>query len=80
VIKSEKAKKPKNIDENKKREVEKAMAESKVECLENKIREIDSAMAVPGPGYEELNRLYCMKEDLSKELDAVMEMWLSFNN
>jgi len=31
-------------------------------------------------GYEELNKLYCRKEELSKELDEVMELWLSFTN
>lgn len=80
VVKTEKAKKPKAVDENKKREVEKAKVETKVESLENEIKEIDLAMAVSGLDYEELNKLYCRKEKLSKELDEVMELWLSFNN
>lgn len=79
VVKCEKVKKPRNIDESKKREAEKAKAETRVEYLENEIREIDTAMAAEGIGYEELNKLYCRKEDLSKELDEVMEMWLSIN-
>jgi hypothetical protein len=80
VAKSEKIKKPKNIDENKKKEAEQAKVETRVENLENEIKELDLAMAATQLEYEELNKLYCRKDDLSKELDAVMELWLSFNN
>lgn len=77
---SKKVKKPTNIDETKKKEAEKAKIETRIENLEREIQEIDLAMADNKLGYEELNRLYCKKEDLSKELDAVMELWVSFNN
>jgi ATP-binding cassette, subfamily F, member 3 len=80
VVKSEKVKVPRNIDESKKTEAEKAKAQTRVESLENEIKDIDSAMAADRLDYEELNQLYCRKEDLSKELDEVMELWLSFNN
>jgi ATP-binding cassette, subfamily F, member 3 len=76
VMKAEKVKKPKNVDENKKRDVEKAKAETKVESLESEIKDIDLAMAAPGLDYEKLNNLYCRKEALSKELDTAMELWL----
>jgi ATP-binding cassette subfamily F protein 3 len=80
VVKSEKAKKPKNIDESKKQEVEKAKALSKLESLENEIRDIDLAMADSRLHHEELNKVYSRKEELNKELDGVMELWLSFSN
>lgn len=80
VVKSEKVKKPRNINEIKQKEAEKAKGETRVESLENEIREIDLKMADSGLNYEELNKLYSMKEGLGKELDAVMELWLSLNN
>lgn len=80
VIKAEKIKKPRNIDESKKKEAEKAKAEKRVESLENEIRELDLAMSNSLLDYEELNKLYCRKEELNKELDIVMEAWLSLEN
>ncbi|ARC86100.1 miro-like family protein [Clostridium argentinense CDC 2741] len=80
VIKAEKNKKPRNIDESKKKEAEKAKAEKRVESLENEIRELDLAMSNSLLDYEELNKLYCRKEELNKELDIVMEAWLSLEN
>jgi ATPase subunit of ABC transporter with duplicated ATPase domains len=79
VAKNEKNKKAINIDESKSKEAEETKIEKRVESLENEIREIDSAMAVSALDYEELNKLYCRKDDLYKELDAVMELWLSFD-
>jgi ATP-binding cassette subfamily F protein 3 len=78
--KSKKVKKPIEIDECKKKEVEKAKALTIAESLENQIRDIDLAMADARLHYEELNKLYARKEELSNELDAAMELWLSFNN
>lgn len=80
VIKAEKIKKPKNIDESKKKEAEKAKALTRVSSLENEIRELDLAMSDSLLDYEELNKLYCRKEDLNKELDIAMELWLSLEN
>lgn len=80
VVKSEKVKKPRNIDESKKMEAEKAKIETKATNLDNEIKEIDLAMAYSKVHYEELNKLYSRKEELSKELDGVMELWLNFNN
>lgn len=80
VVKIEKVKKTKNIDESKKKETEKARVEARVESLEREINEIDLAMAVPGVGYEELNKLFLRKEELSKELDTVMNLWLEYAN
>jgi len=80
MLKPEKIKKPKNIDESKKKELEKAKVERIIEGLENEINDIDLAMTDDKLGYEELNKLYCKKDDLSKELDGVLELWVSFNN
>lgn len=80
IIKPEKVKKPRDIDEGKKKETEKAKSLIRVEGLENEIKEIDLAMAAHGLDYEELNKLYCKKEELNKELEEAMEMWLSLNN
>jgi len=65
----EKTKKQKNIDENKKRETEAAKLEATIETLENEIKDIDRAMETPELNYEELNKLYCKKERLNKELE-----------
>ena len=59
MVKSEKVKKPRNIDESKKKEAEKAKALTRIESLENEIKEIDLAMADSRLHYEELNKLYC---------------------
>jgi ATP-binding cassette subfamily F protein 3 len=80
VVKTEKIKKPRNIDETKKKEAEKTKFETKVQYLEQEIKEIDMAMAASCMDYEELNKLYCRKEELIKELDSAMELWLSFNS
>lgn len=79
-IKKQKVRKLGNIDEIKKKETEKIKIETRIESLENEIKEIDSAMAADRIGYEELNKMYCRKEELNKELNAVMEMWLSYND
>lgn len=78
VGKSEK--KQKNNHEDIKQEAVKAKALARIESLENEIREVDVAMASNEMGYEELNKLFCRKQDLSKELDSVMDLWLSFGN
>lgn len=78
-VKTVKTKKPKNIDENKKKETEKAKLEATVEELEEHIAELDSEMAAEGLNHEELNKLYCRKEELTKELDSLMETWLAYN-
>lgn len=77
--KNEKPKKLKSIDDSKKKEEEKAKLEARIQYLENEIREIDEAMAADGLHYEELNKLYCSRNELNKELDEVMELWLGFN-
>lgn len=78
-VKPEKVKKPKKVDEGKKRELEKVKVEKIIEGLENEINHIDVAMTDDKLDYEELNKLYCEKEELSIKRDEAMEMWLSLN-
>jgi ATPase subunit of ABC transporter with duplicated ATPase domains len=75
---SKKIKKPTNIDEIKKKEAEKAKVQARIENLEREIQEIDLAMADAEIHYEELSKLYSRKEELNKEFDGVMGVWLSF--
>ena len=77
TVKGEKVKLPRNVDEKRKREAEKTKALARAESLENAIKEINLSMADHRLDYEELNKLFCKKEALSKELDQVMELWLS---
>ncbi len=79
MIKQEKGKKPKMVDEDKQREVEKAKVERIIEVLENEIRDIDAAMTDDKLDYENLNKLYCKKEELSSKRDEAMELWVSLN-
>jgi ATP-binding cassette, subfamily F, member 3 len=80
AAKPEKAKKSKAEDESKKREAERSKVEARVESLEQEISEIDTAMAEESLDYEELNALYCRKEELNKELENNMELWMGFNS
>lgn len=52
------------------------MIEKEIERIEQEIRELDVAMAVEGIDYEELNKLYTKKEQLSLELELLLEQWL----
>lgn len=79
VIKPEKVKKPKKVDEDKQKEVEKAKVERIIEGIENEIKDIDVAMTDDKLDYENLNKLYCKKEELSSKRDEAMELWVSLN-
>ncbi len=58
------------------REQDNADLMKRIDLLENNIKELDDAMLAPGLGYEELNSLYCKREDLARELDNAMERWM----
>ncbi|WP_335872630.1 ribosomal protection-like ABC-F family protein [Bacillus sp. 2205SS5-2] len=51
----------------------------RIEALEKKIREFDASMTAAELEYEELNQLFGEKEDLVKELDSMMELWMGFS-
>jgi ATPase subunit of ABC transporter with duplicated ATPase domains len=88
IVRNEKNKKARNTEFNKKKygkegEIEaqkeaeiEAEIEAKVESLEKEIKVLDAAMAASGLNYEELNRMYDKKEELSKKLDSAMDLWL----
>lgn len=79
-MKKEKVKKHRNNDDNKKRELEVSEIEYLITFLENKIRDIERVMSNAELDYEDLNKLYSTKEDLDKELDSAMSLWVNFNN
>lgn len=51
-----------------------------IEGLEKEIEEISRRMNLPDIQLEELNRLYCEREELSARLDSCMEEWLNSNS
>jgi len=59
-------------------EAEKTKALSKIENLEKEIFELDLVMALNPVDYEELNKLYSKKQDLTTELDLAMELWMGY--
>lgn len=77
VVKIETVKQQKEKPKSLKKEVDEAKTLAKIERLEGELKEIDLAMAVDGLDYEELNKLYGRKVELSNELESVMDLWLS---
>ncbi|WP_335527857.1 ATP-binding cassette domain-containing protein [Bacillus sp. JJ1532] len=78
IGKTEKVKKQRNKSEDSKKEAAREKALATIESLEQEISRIDMAMAGDQMDYEELNKLYGRKLELSKELESAMELWLSF--
>lgn len=74
--KKEKVKKPTLRNENQRKEIEQDQIETKIESVENEIRDLDLAMTAEELGYEDLNKLYQRKNDLGKELETLMALWL----
>lgn len=58
-----------------KRGISLSRLESEIGLLEDEIMEIDKLMSEPDINYEELNRLYCEREELNKKLDEMIEVW-----
>lgn len=71
VIKKEKKKK--EVDEVKKRESEIKKLEAKIQHLEKELEEVEVTMTNSELHYEELNELFSRKEELSEELESVIE-------
>ncbi|WP_409304116.1 ribosomal protection-like ABC-F family protein [Peribacillus sp. SCS-155] len=80
VSNRQQGKKQRNRQEGVNREAEKEKALARIEGLEHEIKEIDAEMAGEQMDYEELNKLYRRKERLNHELEAALELWLSFSN
>ena len=77
VIKKEKKKK--EVDEVKKRESKIKKLETKIQRLEKELEEIESTMTNSELHYEELNELFSRKEELTEELESVMEEWVKIS-
>lgn len=80
MVRQEKPKKPKSVDESKGKAGEVVKIEENIARLEKEIMDLDVAMADNLLDYEELNKLYCRRDELTKELDLVMEQWIRLNN
>ena len=76
TVKKEQPKGLMNTSRNSRKEDEAAEIEMKMEYLEHEINNLDKLMAASGLDYEELNRHYIRKEEVMKELDSLMEVWL----
>ena len=74
-----KEKKKNEIDETKKRESEIKKLEGRIQGLEEEISGLEEDMSDPTMNYEELNKLFLKKEELSLELENVMEEWMKIN-
>lgn len=79
VVKQPVAKKraEKPVEEDKQRELELQKLERRIKELENEIICVEVAMAANPSDYEELDRLYSKKENLNRELEEMMELWVS---
>lgn len=62
-----------NENSNKK---EMSIMEDRIKIIENQIKEIESCMEMAGSDFEELNKLHTMKEQLSSELDSILNEWI----
>jgi ATP-binding cassette, subfamily F, member 3 len=51
--------------------------ESRVNAIEIKLSEIEASMENSKTDFEELNRLFIRKEELTRELDALLEEWVN---
>lgn len=58
-----------------KKEAEKTL--SKIEKLENEIRKLDAMLSSSDVEYEEIHKLFNRKQELTKELDTHMEIWMN---
>ncbi len=56
------------------------MLEDKMKAMEEEMKKIDKSMSMPEVNYDELNKLYCKKEELNGEFEKLMEAWLSQSN
>ena len=63
-----------------KRDMDLSKLESEIKLLEDEVKAIDEYMSVPDVSYNELNRLYCEREELNKKLDKMIEVWIRYNN
>ncbi|MGH4122829.1 MAG: ribosomal protection-like ABC-F family protein [Clostridium sp.] len=68
------------INNNKKNQIDLSKLEINIESLEEEVKEVDKSMVALGTNHDELNKLYCKREELSNELDKMIELWEISNN
>jgi ATPase subunit of ABC transporter with duplicated ATPase domains len=73
--KKERIKETPKVDESKKAQVERERLEKRIDKLEEQIKELDIKMALASNDYEEVNRLYTIKESLNSELENAIAVW-----
>jgi ATPase subunit of ABC transporter with duplicated ATPase domains len=78
ACKSKKAKNDNSNEEEKKASklTDISEFEDRAKVIEDQIKEIETYMEVAGSSFEELNKLYTIKEQLSRELDGILEEWI----
>jgi len=74
-VKREKVRERPDVDENRKVQEKREALEKRVEELEESIRELDEKMALASDNYEEVNRLFTVREGLTSELDNAIAAW-----
>ncbi|KAA0546309.1 ABC-F family ATP-binding cassette domain-containing protein [Bacillus sp. BGMRC 2118] len=77
-VKQEKPKKERNVNADSQKNADKVTA--KIESLECEINELDSAMALDTLSYGELQELFDRKQEIAKELDHYLELWMDLSS
>ncbi len=68
--------KKKNQHTSAKQETSAEKAEARIQRLEQELKEIDACMIEAGSDYDRLNLLYGRKEEINKELEEAIGLWL----
>lgn len=68
------------VAEKNKNEKDMIRLESDIKLLEDEAKEVEKCMYEPGVSHDELNELYCRKEEINKELERLLELWMSSYN
>lgn len=50
--------------------------EERIKQIEEEVKELDKAMSLPGVDHLELNQLFSKREELSQQLDGLLEEWV----
>lgn len=77
--KEEKPKKARVVTEEKKKEIATQKIEKKINKLEQEIFELDVKINSLGSDYIELSKCTSQREEIEKELEALMEEWIKYN-
>lgn len=69
-----------NMVATEKRDMDLSRLEGDIKSLEDEIKGIDGYMSVPEINHDELNKLYCKREEINKKLDEMLEVWINWAN